>query len=226
MTTIRTIPTHEIVERTHPRPPPEEADRVAMATGRAIDGTLSQLGHQIRSGRKPTATSMRRYAEEMLTDALAEEAVAVTDGERQKILDQIDGTLKAYRGSVIFGLARPKTRVILIDGRVGVYAQPDYWDGRGRFYEMKSYLAIPPPPEVSLQLRLFQLAFPGFGATLVCLDRHRSPIETRTYDVPAPTEEERESTLRLAYDLGTRFGQEKVVEYMEGPFVRYERPPD
>ena len=225
MTTIRAIATHEIVERTHPRPPPEEADRVAMAVGRAIDGTLSQLGYQIRSGRRPTATSTRRYADALLSVALDEEAVAVTDPERRTILEQIDGTLKAYRGSVIFGLARPKSRIILIDGRVGVYAQPDYWDGRGRFYEMKSYLAIPPAPEVALQLRLFQLAFPGFGATLVCLDRHRAPVEARSYEVPPPTEEEQGTTLRLAYDLGARFGQEKVVEYMEGPFVRYGLPP-
>jgi hypothetical protein len=226
VTTIRTLATHAVVERTHPRPPPNEADHVAMAAGRAIDGTLSQLGYQVRSGRKPTATSIRRLSEELLGDALAEEAVAVTDEERRALLGQIDATIRAYRVSVLFGLARPKSRVVLIGGRVGIYAQPDYWDGRARFYEMKSYLAIPPPPDVALQLRLFQLAFPQFGATLVCLDRHRSPVETRSYDVPPPSEEETRTALRLAYDLGVEFGEEKVIEYMEGPFVRYDVPPE
>lgn len=225
MTTIRTIPVHEIVHHTYPRPPPREEDHVAIAVGRAIDGTLAQFGHEVRTGRRPTATSMRRRAEELLDEAFEEEAVVVEGETRQRIRVQIEEVLQAYRTSPIFGLARPKTRVIVIGGEVAVYAQPDYWDGRARFFEMKSYRAIPPPPDVALQVRLFQLAFPKFEAVLVCIDRHAQPVTTSTATLPSPSPDESAAALRAAYDLGRQYGQEKVLEYLEGPFVHYSAPP-
>ena len=226
MTTIRTLPVHEIVAKTFPRPPPEEKDEIAMAIGTAIDGTLSQFGYQLRLGRKPSATAMRTLAESLLADALAEAAVELPPPLREKTLRQIHEVIQAYRGSPIFGLARPKTRVILIDNQVGIYAQPDYWDGRSRFFEMKSYPAIPPSPEVALQLRFFQLAYPKFESLLVCINRHSTPVETTSAVIPPPSGEEADAALRLAHTLGQQFGQEKVIEYMEGPFVRYALPPD
>ncbi len=89
---------------------------------------------------------------------------------------------------------------------------------------MKSYPAIPPPPDVALQLRLFRLAFPQFEAVLVCINRHVSPVETTSTVTPPLTEEETASALRLAYDIGSQFGQEKVLEYMEDPFTHYALP--
>jgi hypothetical protein len=114
--------------------------------------------------------------------------------------------------------------VFLIGDAVAVYAQPDFWDGRRRFFEMKSYRAIPPPPDVALQLRLFQLAYPGFEAVLVCLDRHRRPVEPTSTVVDPLAPEAAHATLRLAYDVGREHGEEKVLEYLEGPQVRYDLP--
>jgi len=224
MTTVRMIPAHEIVRRTYPRPPPEERDQIAMATGKAIDSALSEFGHQLREGRHPTQAGIARLAESLLDEALEEAAVRLATTERERTLGQIQAVLRAYRRSEIAGLARPRTRIFLIDGKVGVYAQPDYWDGRARFFEMKSFRAIPPSPEVTLQLRLFQLAYPGFEAVLVCLDRHAVPAETTSTVFPSPTPEEEATVLRLAYDQGLQFGQEKVLEYLEGPFVHYACP--
>jgi len=221
VTTLRTLAVHDIVQRTFPRPPPTEQDEVAMAVGRAIDGALSHFGHLARLGRKPGATAMRELAGSLLDDGLAEAAVEVPAAEREKILAQFRAVLQAFRQSEIFGLARPRTRVIRINGEVGVYAQPDYWDGRGRFFEMKSYAAIPPRPDTALQLRLFQLAFPNFEAVLVCLNRHTSPVTVTSALVEPPSPEQAATALRLAYDLGMEFGEPKVAEYVEGPFVDY-----
>ncbi len=195
-----------------------------MAVGKAIDGALSRFGYELRSGRRPTVTSLMAHAASLLDEALEEGAVVLPGPERERLLGQVRGLLQVYRRSELVGLARPRTRVILIDNRVGVYAQPDYWDGKGRFFEMKSYRAIPPPPDITLQVRLFQLAFPGFKAVLVCLNRHADPVELLSATIPPLTPEEAEATLRLAYDLGQRFGQEKVLEYVEGPFVHYPLP--
>jgi hypothetical protein len=224
MTTVRTIPVHEIVRRTYPRPPPSERDEIAMAIGRAIDGALTEAGHAARTGRRPTATAMRAIAATRLDDALAEGGVGLPPGERAVVDRQIEGVLQAFRKSEIFGLARPKTRVIVINEQVAVYAQPDYWDGRSRFFEMKSYRAVPPPPDVALQLRLFQLAFPRFEAVLLCINRHADPVETVSIRIPAPEAAEATAALRSALALGREFGEEKVREYLEGPFVHYAIP--
>ena len=169
MATIRMVPAHEIVRRIYPRPPPEDKDHVAMAVGKAIDGALARFGHEYRLGRRPTATAMHAFGETLLDEGLEEAAIEIPASEREKLLAQLHAVLQAYRRSEILGLPRPTTHVVVINGLVGVYAQPDYWDGRSRFFEMKSYRAIPPPPDVALQIRLFQLAFPRLppGTTVV-----------------------------------------------------------
>ena len=223
MTTIRTLPVHEVVRQTYPRPP-REGDELAMAVGRAIDTALSEIGHQARLGRRPTTSGMRTLAAQRLDEETETATVDLSPERRTAILTEIHAVMQAFRGSEIFGLSRPKTRVILIGDEVGVYAQPDYWDGRGRFFEMKSYLAIPPPPDIALQLRLFQLAYPGFEAVLICLDRHTAPVVPRSSPIPPPTPDEAADALRRAWDLGRTAGEPKVLEYVDGPFVRYPTP--
>jgi len=224
-TRIRTVAVHDVVARTYPRPPPEEKDHVAMAAGRAIDGAIAEFGHAYRQGRRPTVTSIRAHGAALLDDALAEAAVEVPAETRERILGELVGVLQAYRASEIVGLSRPHTRVILLNGEVGVYAQPDFWDGRARIYEMKTYVAVPPPPDVALQVRLFQLAFPQFQAVLVCFNRHVRPVETRTARVPPPTADETRAALERALAVGREVGVEKVLEYVEGPFVHYTLAP-
>ncbi len=226
MTEILTIPAHDVVARVHPRPPPTEADEVAMAVGRVIDEVLAEFGHRIRSGHRWSATAIRAAATDGLDRALEEASGEVPALDRQRQAERIVEVVQAYRTSPLFGLARPKTRMILIGDRVGVYAQPDFWDGRSRIFELKSYRAIPPPPDVALQLRLFQLAYPGFEAHLVCLDRHASPVAVSSAVVPPPTDEDARATLRTAYDLGRQFGVPKVYEYLDTPIVRVPLPPD
>jgi hypothetical protein len=217
------IPAHEIVQRTYPRPPREQ-DEVAKAVGKAVDGALSRFSYEFRQGRRPTATAMRALAETVLDEELEGAGVEISAVDREKVLKQVGGVLQAFRRSEIFGLSRPRTRIILIQSEVGVYAQPDYWDGKSRFFEMKSYRAIPPPPDVQLQLRLFQLAYPRFESYLVCFNRHVEPVETTSLLVPPPTEAEIAQTLRLAYELGRQHGEEKVLEYLDEPTVHYPLP--
>jgi len=224
MTVLRTLAAYEVVQRTFPRPP-REGDEVAKAIGRAIDTALSQAGHDVRSGRRPTVAGLRTLAESLLDHEVAAAGERLAPDERAKVVEEIHGVLRAYRTSPIFGLPRPKSRLVVIGDEVGIYAQPDYWDGRARFYEMKSYLAIPPPPDVALQLRLFQLAFPGLESVLICFDRHVAPVVPRTQVVPPPTPAEAAMTLRRAYDLAREHGTPKVREYLEGPFVPYPTPP-
>ncbi|MCI4327047.1 MAG: helix-turn-helix domain-containing protein [Thermoplasmata archaeon] len=220
MTTIRIVAAHEVVRAAFPRPVTER-DEVAMAVGKAIDGSLSRYSYDFAQGRRPTRTAMNRLAEEILDDELAGAGVEIPPDDRARELVAVSAVLQAFRRSEVMGLTRPRSRLILINGEVGVYAQPDFWDGKGRIYEMKSYHAVPTPPDIQLQVELFQCAFPGFRAFLAWFDRHATPVTTTIDEVPELRSEELERTLRLAYRTSSELGVPKVLEFIDAPTIPY-----
>jgi hypothetical protein len=220
MTTIKTVAAHDVVEATYPRPVTEK-DEVGMAVGKAIDGTLSRFSYEFGQGRRPTTSAMQRLAVESLDEELADADITLSPEERDRQLTSVFGVLQAFRKRELMGLPRPRSRIILLNEHVGIYAQPDYWNGRDRFYEMKSYLARPPPPDVKLQVALFQCAFPNFRAILACFDRHADPVTATIESVPPLSDAERDEVLKTAYRVGRERGVEKVLEYVDNPVVRY-----
>jgi hypothetical protein len=220
MTSIRTVATHDVVRSVYPREVTEH-DAVGMAAGKAIDTAVTEMSHQFRQRRRPTITATERLAQETFDDEIAAAMVELSADDRAVQIRQIGNALRAFRSSPVLGLARPKSRLIVIDERVGIYAQPDYWDGRDRFYEMKSYHSDPIFPDVVLQLQLFQLAFAGFQATLVEIDRHSEPTRAELRAIPPVSEGDRDRVLRLARDVALTQGQERVLEYVDSPVVRY-----
>jgi hypothetical protein len=223
MTTVKTVAAHEIVQATFPRPVTEK-DEIGMAAGKAIDETLSKYSYEFAQSRHPTRTAMNRWAAEILDRELADADLQLTPEDRERQLAGISGVIAAFRQSEVMGLARPKSRLILINDTVGVYAQPDYWNGRDRIYEMKSYHATPRPPDVGLQLQLFQLAFPNFQTYLACFDRHSSPVATTIEAIPALEPSVAEAVLRMAHRIAREKGTDKVLEYVDNPMVRYSVP--
>ncbi len=224
MTVIRTVATHSVVSATYPRPVTER-DEIGMAVGKAIDETLSRWSNEVRQSRRPTFTSMQRMAAEILDRELADADVALAADERSRQLTDVSAVLQAFRKSEVMGLSRPKSRLILINEEVGVYAQPDYWNGRDRFYEMKSFYADPVPPDVALQVQLFQCAFPGVRGYLASFDRHTRPVVPHIDPVPPLDPTTESQALRRAYLVGRSEGTEKVLEYIDSPVVRYSISP-
>jgi len=223
MTVVKTVAAHEVVQATYPRPVTER-DELGMAVGKAIDETLSRFSHEFAQGRKPTLAAMNRLATEALDRELAEADLSLVPSDRQTQLASVSGVLQAFRRSEVMGLPRPRSRLVLLNERTGFYAQPDYWNGRDRFYEMKSYRADPVPPDVVLQVRLFQCAFPGFQAYLACFDRHATPVTTSIAPMPMLAETDRLEVLKLAQRTAVDKGVEKVLEYIDNPIVRYTVP--
>jgi hypothetical protein len=223
MTTLRTVAVHDIVATAFPRET-KESDLVAMAIGKAFDSTLNHVSHESRTRRTPTATAVRAFGDSALREALDEAGVEISGPDREAVLAQLRAAAELFRTSVLLGLPRPRSRLIVIGEEVGVYAQPDFWNGRDKFYELKSYLAVPLHPDVALQVRLFQLAFPGFEANLVSLDRHAKPVTITVTPLPPPSPADATEALRLALDVARASGQDRVLEYVDAPVVRYPRP--
>ena len=220
---VRTLATHEVVQRVFPRPVTER-DEYGMAAGKAIDEMLSHFSHDHARGLRPTVTAAVRRGEETLTRELEEAHLPLPSGDLEAFRGTAAEVLRVFRRSDLFGLPRPRTRLVLINGDAGLYAQPDFWDRRSRIFELKSYRALPPSPEVQLQLDLFQTAFPGFAESLVCLDRHSKPVALSVLPVSPLSEERTREILRLAHDLALEHGLPKVLEYVDSPVVRYTLP--
>lgn len=224
MTSVRTVAAHQVVSAIFPRPEREE-DHWARAEGAGIDTALSAFSHEARSGRRPSVSSMAERGLQRFRE-VAEEAGEAPDAARREALrPRFESVLRAFRRGPLAELPRPRSRLIVVGGRWGIYAQPDYWDGRARFYEMKSYRTSPDRPEIGLQLRLFQLAFPGFVATLICYDRRTEPVEVTSIELAPLTEGERRETLRQAVEVAERLGVEKVLEYVDAPMIPYAADP-
>lgn len=224
MSRILALAAHEVVQWMHPRPPRPE-DTLGRAVGKAIDSALSQFSYESAVGKRPTVASAARLGRTILDEELEGAEVEVLESDRKAATAELEGVIQAFRRSGLLGTTRPKTRLILIDGRVGVFAQPDYWDGKGRIYEMKSYSADPTFPDINLQLQLFQLAFPGFETILACFDRKRSPVPYLPRLIPPISPADGSTVLRAALECGLAHGTEKVTEFLDNPIIPYELPP-
>jgi hypothetical protein len=225
LTRIRTVATHEIVSATFPRPAATERDELARALGRAIDTALGWFSFEAGRGRRPGIERASERGRAELSELCRDADLHPTVAERAELDREIEGVVRAFRGSPLYGLERPRSRLLLIDESVGVYAQPDYWDRASAFYEMKSYKASPPPPDLLLQIAFFHLAFPGFKGVLAGFDRHADPVTVHLAELPPPSEEERDRILGNAEAFGRAHGVEKVLEYVDVPVVRYRLPP-
>lgn len=216
---VRTLAAYQVVHHVHPRPVTPQ-DEIGLVVGKAIDDCLSRFSYEVREGRHPSRAAMARLGRSFLEEGFRDADLSLDPEELERIARQLDGVLQAFRKSPALGLPRPRTRLVLIGEEAGIYAQPDYWDTARRFYEMKSYRAVPPPPDVALQMELFQLAFPGFESLLLCIDRHHDPVETTVSRIPPMSPERKREVLDMARALALEQGEEKTLEYIDNPIVR------
>jgi hypothetical protein len=218
--TVRTVAVHDVVQQVYPRPPPTERDDVGRAEGKAIDAALNRFSYDAGRGGRPSVSSVVASAETIFREELRDAQLSLDPAAAESFRSRVRDLARLFRQSELAGQARPRTRLLVIDGDAGIYAQPDFWDGRARIFELKSYRAIPPPPDVTLQLELFQLAFPGFEERLVCLDRHATPPSIHAVTVGPIAGPRRLEVLTIARDVARAHGTEKVLRFVDSPIVR------
>ena len=219
-TTIRTVAVHDVVQQLHPRPPPTERDEIGMAEVIALYSSLRRFSYDAACGGWPLVASVVASAETILREELRDAELSLDPAAAEAFRAKVRDLTRLFRQSELAGQARPRTRLLVIDGDAGIYAQPDFWDGRARIFELKSYRAIPPPPDVTLQLELFQLAFPGFEERLVCLDRHGTPPSIHAVTVGPISGARSLEVLAAARAVARAHGAEKVLRFIDSPIVR------
>lgn len=224
MTTIRAVAAYQVVAERFPRPVREE-DVWGLAAGRAIDEALGRFAHESSLGRRPSISAAADAGVLRFEDGVQELGAAPEAVRSVEVRGQLERVLRAFRGSVIARLPRPRSRLLLLNRAYGVHCQPDFWDRRSAFYEMKSYRADAARPDLALQLRLFQLAFPGFAGHLITFDRFVDPVPVSVTRLAPPGPEEVRETLTIALGTAQRHGVDKVLEYVDAPVIPYDFEP-
>ncbi|AAT43067.1 hypothetical protein [Picrophilus oshimae] len=130
--------------------------------------------------------------------------------------------IHAFKGSEIYKnrFMKEKTRLIVINGDAGVYAQPDFIDYNNKtFYEMKSFSVRPAPLYVIKQVRIFQLAYPDFKSYIIGIPRDKRYIRIQRVRVNESSERTKKSLLKSLYNYAMENGRD--IDYKDAIFKRH-----
>ncbi len=137
--------------------------------GSIFDKATVKMNYYYKRGVNDFLEAALKYISSTLDDEAAMLGIQLMQNQRNNILSRGRAMLDAFKSTPAFGLLRPKTRLIVIDDLVGIYVQPDFYDGEN-IYEVKTF-----DPRgvnyVKYQVRLFQLGYPGSKAILVGFDK-------------------------------------------------------
>lgn len=137
--------------------------------GSIFDKAMVKMNYYYKRGVNDFLEAALKYISSTLDDEAAMLGIQLMQNQRNNILSRGRAMLDAFKSTPAFGLLRPKTRLIVIDDLVGIYVQPDFYDGEN-IYEVKTF-----DPRgvnyVKYQVRLFQLGYPGSKAILIGFDK-------------------------------------------------------
>ncbi len=129
--------------------------------------------------------------------------------------------IHAFKTSDIYKnrFMKDRTRLIIINGDVGIYAQPDFVNYDDKiFYEMKSFSVRPVPLYVIKQVRIFQLAYPDFESYLIGIPRDKRYIKIQKILVNRSSEKTKKMLLRSLYEYAIKNGRD--IDYNDAIFKR------
>jgi hypothetical protein len=137
--------------------------------GSVFDKAMVKMNYYYKRGVDDFLEAALKYMSLILDHEAAILGIKLMPDQRDNILSRGKAMLDAFKSTPAFGLLRPKTRLVVIDDLVGVYVQPDFYDGE-TIYEVKTF-----DPRgvnyVKYQVKLFQLGYPGSKAILIGFDK-------------------------------------------------------
>ena len=194
---MHTFATHELVNYKYPV---ENSDPLGLAFGRAFDKAITELMYYKSKswyGRVGPRKALRHFMYEFRNDPNAPRDRRTEAATRAwKMLSAFAST-DLYRKYAL----KERTRVVVIENRgdvllkegIGMYAQPDFTDWRGReIHEVKTHpLEGEWLERAKYQVKLFQLAYPEHSASLLGFKENSGRIEPQFVGLPPLTDQER-----------------------------------
>ncbi len=205
-----------------------KSDTINMILGKCLDETVTQMNYyNYRSEfkRNISMNAMKGFAF-MLNSELTKNSIVLNNNDKKNYYAMGWRFINAFKKSELYenSLLRDRTRLIIINGEVGIYAQPDFVDYIHEImYEMKSFSLKPVPEYVRVQVKIFQLAYPDFISKLIAFPRNEGYIKTQTVIVKKQAERTRKSLLKKLYkftvengmdmDYNDAVGNKKYIKY-------------
>ncbi len=179
-----------------------KSDPFALALGRAFDIASAEYSFFVAIGEGDPAEKALDVFESEFIRAYGSRT------EAKKARELGAELLKAYRRAGLLKYMRPRTRTIVINDRVAVFAQPDLAGG-GYFIELKTFDIDPNniPLYVKKQLEVFQLAFPGYRPVIHAFEWRSGTITHRRIE---PDIKPDERLLTELYEFGVNYAQVKL----------------
>jgi hypothetical protein len=188
---IKTLPSYSLVNYKYPI---TEDNPIGIAFGYAFDRALLECNYHGWS----VASTLQYFKGEFLR-MMNGYSNSITQEQLQQILQQASMMILAYKQTPIYkqSLLRPKTRVVVINDKIGVYMQPDFYDPcSDTFYEVKSYPLRKDEymfKRLCYQVKLYQLAYPKSKAVAVgfCNGNNGSNSGYELLELPSLTPREK-----------------------------------
>ena len=145
---------------------PENDPPIRLAFGKALDRAISQYNYYSMHTTRSLLGKAQRCAMAVLRNELKNMEVEVSGEELKEQARKMWRMLAAWYKSPYVRYLRPKTHVIIMrsgDFIGALYAQPDFEDNVGQFYEVKSFdIEKEPKKHVQVQAGVFSLLGPLF----------------------------------------------------------------
>ncbi len=189
-----------------------------MVLGKCLDETVSKMNYynyKFQINRNISLKALKSYTA-FLKSEFEINDIVVDKSEMRKYYAMGWKFINAFKKSVLYEnmLLRDRTRIIIINDEVGIYAQPDFVDYEKEvIYEMKSFSLKPLPEYVRKQVRVFQLAYPKFNTVIIGFPRNDEYIKPQTVKLMEQKERTKKILLKKLYKYATVHG--KNIDYEE-----------
>ncbi len=172
--------------------------------GSAFDKAMVKMNYYYRRGVDNYLEAAVNYMSLAMKEEAARMGIKLSSEDEGRMIERGGRMLEAFQRTPAFGLLRPKTGLVVIDESIGMYVQPDFYDGDS-IYEVKSF--NPAKTRYAYyQVRLFQLGYPDSEAVLVGFDGEAlDPIIIR---INKMDEEDRNGIVRDVAEFGSSNGIE------------------
>lgn len=186
---------------------------INMILGKCLDETVTQMNYYSYKSefkRNISLNAMKSFAV-MLNSELIKNNIILDNKDKKNYYAMGWRFINAFKKSELYEntLLRDRTRLIIINDEAGIYAQPDFVDYYNEImYEMKSFSLKPVPKYVKMQVKIFQLAYPGFESKLIAFPRDDGYIKVQKITVKEQAERTKKILLKKLYKFVIDNGDE------------------
>lgn len=226
---LKRIATHQFVRYRFPSRIPKKL--YMLGYGRAFDRAVKTLA-ATRSLEKAEMKFFESFMKDAIVKQCIEQGMVSMDEVRWNALRGFEAFMKTELYSQYrIGYSVPKPRIILIDDSYAVFAQPDFKSiDNGAIIDVKVFDPNKASKEererVELEMRVFQLAYPGAKAVIMGFPYGEEYDTPRSLELPPLSPSEATLLLGMLKSFCAESGSYETIDLPKYEVVCYTTNPD